>query len=90
MLFVLIVLSIPVYLFNIWALYEPEETFLFLRRWQYKDTPQITDFHKKLIRISSAVMMVFWTLLLIQAGIDAFQPDPMEDFFNNLDENNMP
>ncbi|AOM82163.1 hypothetical protein BBEV_0792 [Salisediminibacterium beveridgei] len=47
MFFVIIVLSIPVYLANIWALYEPEEAFLFLRRWQYKDTPEISDVRQR-------------------------------------------
>lgn len=90
MFFVIIVLSIPVYLVNIWALYEPEEAFLFLRRWQYKDAPEISDLHKKFIRIISTVTMVFWTILLIQSGIEAFQPDPMKDIFENIDQNQMP
>ncbi|WP_157100915.1 hypothetical protein [Salisediminibacterium beveridgei] len=45
---------------------------------------------KKFIRISSVATMIFWTILLIQTGITAFQPNPMDDMLNNIDQNQMP
>lgn len=42
MLFISIVLSIPVYGYYIWCLYDPEESFIF-ERWRYKETPTLSD-----------------------------------------------
>lgn len=72
----LIVLSIPVYGFCIWSLYEPEESFFFLDRWRYQEIPELSDVQIKLIRIGSIITMILWTILLISIAIDAFTPDP--------------
>ncbi|WP_042222473.1 hypothetical protein [Oceanobacillus manasiensis] len=76
MLFFVIVLSIPVYVLCIWSLYEPEESFLFLDRWRYKETPELSDIQIKLIRIGSVITMVLWTIFLIVTAIETFTPDP--------------
>ena len=76
MLFIMIVLSIPVYGFSIWSLYEPEESFFFLERWRYKEIPELSEIQIKMIRIGSVVGMIVWTLFLIFVAIDTFTPDP--------------
>ncbi|WP_274381817.1 hypothetical protein [Lysinibacillus cavernae] len=43
MLFISIVLSIPVYGYCMWCLYNPEESYLFFERWRYKETPELSD-----------------------------------------------
>ncbi|RPF55271.1 hypothetical protein EDC24_0142 [Aquisalibacillus elongatus] len=76
MLFFIIVLSIPVYIFCIWSLYEPEESFFFLSRWRFKEIPELSDIQIKLIKISSVITMILWTIIVIIVAIDAFTPDP--------------
>lgn len=76
MLFILIVISIPVYIFCIWSLYEPKESYFFLDRWRYKEIPELSDIQIKLIRIGSVITMIIWTIILIAGVIDAFTPDP--------------
>ncbi len=76
MLFFLIVLSIPVYAFCIWGLYEPEESFFFLERWRYKEIPELSEIQIKLIRIGSILAMILWTILIIYTAVDTFTPDP--------------
>lgn len=74
MLFICIVLSIPVYGYCIWSLYDPEESFLFFERWRYKETPEVSDLQIKLIRIGSVFAMVIVTIYLIVVAIDTFRP----------------
>ncbi|WP_422124525.1 hypothetical protein DHX103_06815 [Planococcus sp. X10-3] len=76
MLFFFIVLSIPVYIFSIWGLYEPEESHFFLSRWRYKEIPELSDIQIKLIRIGNVIVIIVWTIILIAGVIDAFTPDP--------------
>ncbi|WP_438311357.1 hypothetical protein [Sporosarcina sp. FA9] len=76
MLFIFIVFSIPIYGFSIWSLYEPEESFFFLDRWRYKEIPELSDIHIKLVRIGSVIAMILWTILIISVAIDTFTPDP--------------
>lgn len=76
MLFIFIVISIPVYGFCIWSLYEPEESYFFMDRWRYKEIPELSDIHIKLIRIGSVVLIIIWTMALISVAVDAFTPDP--------------
>lgn len=80
MLFIVIVLSIPMYGFCIWSLYEPEESFFFLDKWRYKQIPELSDIQIKLIRIGSVIIMIIWTLMIINVAIDTFSPKP--DFPN--------
>ncbi|MEG0260000.1 MAG: hypothetical protein RR651_09020 [Lysinibacillus sp.] len=74
--FIAIILSIPVYGFFIWSLYEPEEAHFFLDKWRYKEIPELSDIQMKLNKIGSIVMMILLTILLIVIAIDAFTPDP--------------
>lgn len=76
MLFVIIVLSIPVYGFSIWSLYEPEESFFFLDRWRYKEIPELSDIQIQLVRIGNVFAMILWTILIIVVVIHSFTPDP--------------
>ncbi|WP_438317037.1 hypothetical protein [Sporosarcina sp. FA9] len=75
-LFIFIILSIPVYGFCIWSLYEPEKSFFFLDRWRYKETPELSDIQIKLTKIGSIITMILWTILVISFVIDAFTPEP--------------
>ncbi|MFD2630010.1 hypothetical protein [Oceanobacillus kapialis] len=83
MLFFVIVLSIPVYGYAIWSLYEPEESFLFLERWRYKEPPEISDTQIKLIRIGSVIIIIIWTIIVIATAIDTFTPDPPVPYIDN-------
>ena len=74
MLFICIVLSIPVYGYCIWSLYDPEESSLFFERWRYKETPEVSDLQIKLIRIGSVFAMVIVTIYLIVVAVDTFRP----------------
>lgn len=47
MLFIVVVLSIPVYGYCIWSLYEPEEAFFFMDKWRYKEVPELSDLQLK-------------------------------------------
>jgi hypothetical protein len=74
MLFICIVLSIPVYGYCIWSLYDPEESFLFFERWRYKETPEVSDLQIKLIRIGSVFAMVIVTIYIIVVAVNTFRP----------------
>ena len=74
MLFICIVLSIPVYGYCIWSLYDPEESFLFFERWRYKETPEVSDLQIKLIQIGSVFAMVIVTIYIIVVAVDTFRP----------------
>ncbi|SHG61221.1 hypothetical protein [Ornithinibacillus halophilus] len=76
MLGILLIFSIPIYGFGIWALYEPEESFFFLDRWRFKEISELSDIQIKLIRIGNVVGMILWTILLIYVAIDTFTPKP--------------
>lgn len=75
MLFISIVLSIPIYGFCIWSLYQPEESYFFFDRWRYKEIPELSDIQIKLIRIGSVVVMILFTIYLIVVAIDTFRAD---------------
>ncbi|MFL1997400.1 MULTISPECIES: hypothetical protein [Lysinibacillus] len=74
MLFISIVLSIPVYGYCIWSLYDPVESFLFFERWRYKETPEVSELQIKLIRIGSVFGMVIVTIYLIVVAVQTFAP----------------
>ncbi len=74
LLFISIVLSIPVYGYCIWSLYDPEESFLFFERWRYKETPEVSELQIKLIRIGSVFGMVIVTIYLIVVAVQTFAP----------------
>lgn len=76
MLFIIILLSIPVYAYCIWSLYEPEESFFFLDRWRYKEIPELTDIQIKLIRIGVVIGIVVMTILIGFVALDTSTPDP--------------
>lgn len=76
MLYIVIMLSIPVYVYCIWSLYEPEESYFFLDRWRYKEIPELSDMQIKLIKIGSVIGMIVMTMLIIIIAIDIFTPDP--------------
>lgn len=75
MLFIIILLSIPVYVYCIWSLYKPEESFFFLDRWRYKEIPELSDIQIKFIRIGGVIGMVVMTIIIIVVAIDTFTPD---------------
>ncbi len=74
LLFISIVLSIPVYGYCIWSLYDPVESFLFFERWRYKETPEVSELQIKLIRIGSVFGMVIVTIYLIVVAVQTFAP----------------
>ncbi|WP_077356208.1 hypothetical protein [Virgibacillus halodenitrificans] len=74
MLFIILVSSIPVYIYCFWSLYEPEESFFFLSRWRYKEIHELSDIQIKLIRVISLIGLILWTILVITVVIDTFTP----------------
>lgn len=69
MLFIVAVLSIPVYGYCIWFLYEPEESFFFMEKWRYKEVPELSDLQIKLIRRSSIAIMAIITIILLLLAV---------------------
>jgi hypothetical protein len=72
MLFIMTILAIPVYGICIWSLYEPEESYFFMKKWQYKELPELSDVQIKLIRIGSVAVMIIMTVQLIMMAIETF------------------
>lgn len=69
MLFITIVLSIPVYIYLIWALNEPEEAYFFLDKWRYVEIPELSDIELKLFKIGNIACIIFMTLIIILSAI---------------------
>ncbi|WP_067841548.1 hypothetical protein [Amphibacillus sediminis] len=63
--FLLIVFGIPIYILLIWTFIEPEEAYLFGRRWQYNRTPELSDLAISWIRTGSVFAMIIYTILII-------------------------
>jgi hypothetical protein len=70
MLFIVIVLSIPVYGYCIWSLYEPEEAFFFMDKWRYKEIPELSESQLKLIRCSSIAVIILMTIGILVLAIN--------------------
>ena len=82
MLFIVAVLSIPVYGYCIWSLYEPEEAFFFMDKWRYKEVPELSNLQIKLIRRSSIAIMVIMTIIMLWLAVHTAVS--IFDYFNNL------
>lgn len=82
MLFIVAVLSIPVYGYCIWSLYEPEEAFFFMDKWRYKEVPELSDLQIKLIRRSSIAVMVILTIIILLLAVHTAVS--IFSYFNNL------
>ena len=65
MLFIVIVLSIPVYGFFIWGLYEPEEAMLFLDKWRYDELPEFSELQFLWYKISNILGIVVVTVVIL-------------------------
>ncbi|MBU5674893.1 hypothetical protein KQI88_00495 [Alkaliphilus sp. MSJ-5] len=63
--FILIVFSIPIYGLLIWQYIEPEEIFLWGRRWMYEEEPEpseeLIEYYKK----TAIIGIVFMTIVII-------------------------
>ena len=71
MLFIVIVLSIPVYGYCIWSLYEPEEAFFFMDKWRYQEVPELSELQLKLFRYSSIVAIIVMSIVILVLAVDA-------------------
>lgn len=69
MLFIVIVLSIPIYGYCIWSLYEPEEAYFFMDKWRYKEVPELSDLQLKYIRYSSIAVISLMTVGILALAI---------------------
>ena len=72
MLFIVIVLSLPVYAFAIWSFFEPEEAFLFGDRWRYQEVPEPSDIQVKLIKWGAVAGMIVTTMTIIFVAVSSF------------------
>ena len=71
MLFIVIVLSIPVYGYCIWSLYEPEEALFFMDKWRYKEVPEPSELQLKLFRYSSIAAIIVMSIVILVLAVDA-------------------
>ena len=65
MLFIIIVLSIPIYGLLIWTFIEPEESLMFGNRWRYNGTPKFSELQILLTKIGAIMGIIFMSLLII-------------------------
>ena len=65
MLFITIMLSIPVYGFMIWGLYEPEEAMLFMDKWRYEEQPEFSRMQLKLYKLGNICGVILLTLFIM-------------------------
>lgn len=72
MLFFTIVISIPVYGFFIWGLYEPEEAMLFIEKWRYKEQPEFSNMQMKLYKLGNICGIILLTLYIMGVGYNTF------------------
>ena len=72
MLFITIVISIPVYGFFIWGLYEPEEAMLFMEKWRYKEQPEVSNMQMKLYKLGNICGIILLTLYIMGVGYNTF------------------
>ncbi|MER1956692.1 MAG: hypothetical protein ABS942_04885 [Solibacillus sp.] len=72
MLFITIVISIPVYGFFIWGLYEPEEAMLFMEKWRYKEQPEFSNMQMKLYKLGNICGIILLTLYIMGVGYNKF------------------
>lgn len=70
MLFIVVVLSIPVYGYCIWSLYEPEEAFFFMDKWRYKEVPELSDLQLKYIRYGSITVIILMSIGILALAIN--------------------
>ena len=70
MLFIVVVLSIPVYGYCIWSLYEPEEAFFFMEKWRYKELPEPSKLQMKLFCYSNIAAIILLSVMILALTID--------------------
>lgn len=73
MLFLMIILYIPLYIYFIWGIYEPEEAMLFGNRWRFKELPEFTDFQIQLFKYKCIFAIIFLTVIIIIMTIVTFR-----------------
>ena len=69
MLFIVVVLSIPIYGYCIWSLYEPEEAFFFMDKWRYKELPELSQLQIRSIRYSSIAVIILISVIILALAI---------------------
>lgn len=75
MLFIVVVLSIPVYGYCIWSLFETEEAMLFMDRWRYKEEPEFSDLQIKIFKSGNILAIIFMTIYILIVAYDTFFGD---------------
>ena len=72
-LFILLIFSIPVYGFGIYAYKEPEDSYMIGKRWMYDNEPELSKEAIKLHKNISLITIIVWTILLISGFISVFR-----------------
>lgn len=72
MLFIVVVLSIPVYGYCIWGLFETEEAMLFMDRWRYNEEPEFSELQIKFFKAGNIIVIVVMTLYILSLAYDTF------------------
>ena len=69
MLFIVVFLSIPLYGYCIWSLYELEEAFFFMDKWRYKELPELSGLQIKSIRYSRIAVIILISVIILALAI---------------------
>lgn len=64
-LFILIIFLIPIYGLLIYAYIDPKESFLFGRRWMYKEEPEFSEEAINFLKKASLIFMVLLTIIVV-------------------------
>ncbi len=64
-LFLMIIILIPIYTLLIWAYINPKASYLFGRRWMYKEEPEFTEETIKFFKMSTMIFIVIITFVLV-------------------------
>ncbi len=71
--FILVVFSLPIYFLFIWQYIEPEELFLWGRRWMYEEEPELSEEAIRLYKKTAIIGIVFTTIVLLVSLIQLFR-----------------
>ena len=64
--FILIVLSIPIYGLFIWSYLNPEDSYLFGKRWMYEEDPELTEEAIKYMKRTSMIIIIILSLMILR------------------------
>lgn len=67
---ILIFTLIPLYAVSFYAYFNPEESFLLGKRWQYTEEPEISEAAKSVIKFTSVITIIILSMIIVFAFFD--------------------